>query len=430
MKFNRIILLSLILCSCDNAVEQSSYYDNYPTSNEEILTLNDARLFNASTISHNSHSNSEEYSSYLNKLENFSCKFISQYSDDENFVVSPISLYFPLAINIATCDTETKNEILTALNMSEKEVIDYSKYLFSNLISASSNHQVKLDNSIWIDRNINVKNKCLENLANNFYTSSFYLNIKNDNANSNKLICEYVKQCTNDLIELNNLFSTETLLAIMNTIYFKDTWSAVKEKISLVAKEKFENVDGSISHSDFLLGEYLKGNIQQMNKYTHFYTQTNNGYKLKFIVPNDDYTIKDINLEEAIKTINNITNYQDDNVTYYTNCYFPKFKTETDANLKEILKDKFSISSLFNGDCDFSPLTDDKVHVETIRQNCVIDVNEYGIEAAAVTIEDIVGESIGEGSVVYQTFSVDKSFAYVLTDPNDIILFSGVIYNL
>ena len=167
-----------------------------------------------------------------------------------------------------------------------------------------------------------------------------------------------------------------------------------------------------------------------MNKYTHFYTQTNNGYKLKFIVPNDDYTIKDINLEEAIKTINNITNYQDDNVTYYTNCYFPKFKTETDANLKEILKEKFSISSLFNGDCDFSPLTDDKVHVETIRQNCVIDVNEYGIEAAAVTIEDIVGESIGEGSVVYQTFSVDKSFAYVLTDPNDIILFSGVIYNL
>lgn len=407
-----------------------------PGEGQKPTTFNDVKLHNAANISYNDSENvnKAEYKEFINNLEKFSSSLIFNYSleTSENFVISPLSLYFPLAINIACANNNTKQQILNALNMSEQQVINYSKSLFASIISGSSTHQVSLDNSIWIDNNTQINDNCLKQLANEFYTSSFYLDIKEDNETANKLINEYVKYATNDLLDLNNLLSIDTMVAIMNTLYFKDRWETEKEKLLTVLNESFINIDNTISKTDFLRTEYIEGNIKTFDKYSHFYTLTDNGYKFKFIVPNENYTINDIDLNEAILNINSIDNYyefDDENNYYLTNCYFPKFKIESEIHFKELLSKKYLINDLFTSQCDFSNLTNSEVFVNNIKQNCIIDVNEYGIEAASVTIEEVVEEGIGD-NIIFQTFVVNKSFAYVLTSPDDIILFSGIIYNL
>lgn len=408
----------------------------FPGEGQRPITFNDVKLHNAANVSYNDsiNVNKTEYNAFIDNLEKFSSSLVYNYSleTSENFVVSPLSLYFPLAINIACSNKNTKDQILAALNMSEEQVINYSKSLFAYIISGSLTHQVLLDNSIWIDNNTQINDDCLKQLANEFYTSSFYLDIKEDNETANKLINEYVKYATNDLLDLNNLLSVDTMVAIMNTLYFKDRWETEEEKLITILNESFVNIDNSITKTDFLRTEYIDGNIKTFDKYSHFYTLTDNGYKFKFIVPNDNYTINDIDLNEAILNINSIDDYSefdDQNNYYLTNCYFPKFKTNSEISFKDLLIEKYQISDLFTSQCNFSNLTNSEVFVNNIKQNCIIDVNEYGIEAAAVTIEDVVGEGIAD-NIIFQTFVVNKSFAYVLTTPDDIILFSGIIYNL
>ena len=92
-------------------------------------------MHNAANVSYNDSENvnKAEYKEFINNLEKFSSSLIFNYSleTSENFVISPLSLYFPLAINIACANNNTKQQILNALNMSEQQVINYSKTLFN-----------------------------------------------------------------------------------------------------------------------------------------------------------------------------------------------------------------------------------------------------------------------------------------------------------
>ena len=55
-----------------------------------------------------------------------------------------------------------------------------------------------------------------------------------------------------------------------------------------------------------------------------------------------------------------------------------------------------------------------------------MNVDEKGIEGAAVTVISGDPTSAGRGeNIVYETFLVDRSFAYILEDPYQNILFSG-----
>ena len=44
----------------------------------------------------------------------------------------------------------------------------------------------------------------------------------------------------------------------------------------------------------------------------------------------------------------------------------------------------------------------------------------------------MVGESaiLPEQKEIYETFTLDRSFGFILTDPQDVILFSGIVNNI
>ena len=57
----------------------------------------------------------------------------------------------------------------------------------------------------------------------------------------------------------------------------------------------------------------------------------------------------------------------------------------------------------------------------------MLDVNKKGIEGAAVTIIMIEKASALMEKKVYHDFTLNKNFGYILTDPNDVVLFTGQI---
>lgn len=116
---------------------------------------------------------------------------------------------------------------------------------------------------------------------------------------------------------------------------------------------------------------------------------------------------------------------------HHTRVFFPEYKASFDGNLADILKNDFGINNLFDIDkCDFSNVTDEPLACDGVIHKCSIDVNDKGIEGAAVTVMPMCGTSNSylEGyEEVYHDFIVDRAFGFVITDSYGAVLFSGVV---
>ncbi|MDE6407798.1 MAG: hypothetical protein K2K50_04260, partial [Anaeroplasmataceae bacterium] len=74
-----------------------------------------------------------------------------------------------------------------------------------------------------------------------------------------------------------------------------------------------------------------------------------------------------------------------------------------------------------------SSLFESNVQIKQMKQISSLDVNEKGIQGASATFTQISGSPLPKDC---NDFVVDRSFGFIITDCNNIQLFSGVIYNI
>ena len=395
--------------------------------------------------------NNEEYESFLMNVQEFSHLFseavYESYKEDENFTVSPISVYMALAMTVEATNGSTREEILNALGMSYEEVATFTKNLFSDCNSIYTgqgklgNKVIQgfedLRNSIWVDEDIKFNDNALNSLADKFYTTAYQVPFQRKPKEAAKALQSYIKKQTRGLIDKEYEFSDETIFAIVNTYYLKEIWNEFGNELKFTKNDvRFTNYDNSIDMIKLLTGYYFNGKPYVTEKYSYAATKTNHGFKLKFIIPNDGYTVDDIFNKEVLKEVNDLNNYlatDDERREYnHTRCFFPEFEAEYDGDIKGILKNKMGIESLFNVEyADFSNLIDGRAYIEEVIHQTKLTVNRRGIEGAAVTVELGAGAA-GPGPYVdvYHDFYVNKAFAFIISDSNDTVLFSGVVKNV
>lgn len=386
------------------------------------------------------------YVEFLEKLERFAAKLTYEvYSGGEkqsNVCISPISVYMALALATECAGGETRAEILDAVGVSYDEVISFTKYLyaFSNrefyYRDLLENRQVsafeELANSLWASKAVRLKQSCIDDLATNYHCDLFAAELHTDEGE--KAINSYIKDKTHGIIDGGIDLSPETVITLINTFYLKEVWNTFGDKLTFTDKAyDFKNADGSITSTKLLQGYYFNGQAYEGDGYTSFYTRTEHGFDIKFILPTEGHSLDEVFTEENIYTINNLGDYEsvdDENMLlYHTRVFFPEYKASFDGNLLNILNDRFGIDSLFDVDrCNLSTLTDDPVYFSSVIHKCSLDVNARGIEGAAVTV--MVGDGAagpGEYEDVYQDYIVDRAFGFVISDHFGAVLFSGVV---
>ncbi|MEM6612372.1 MAG: serpin family protein, partial [Cyanobacteria bacterium P01_C01_bin.72] len=107
------------------------------------------------------------------------------------------------------------------------------------------------------------------------------------------------------------------------------------------------------------------------------------------------------------------------------NVSLPKFKLEYETELQNVLA-TLGMSQAFNPtQADFSAMTDIPVAIDTIKHKAVIEVNEEGSEAAAVTS---IGIRITSAIPQEQPFNINinRPFFFAIRDDiTETILFMG-----
>ena len=389
----------------------------------------------------------EEFVAFKSLAENFSAKLVAgmynRSDKDDNLSVAPMSVFMGLSLLSKCASGDTKTELLNALGVSENAIDSYLPTLYRALnveyesvgiASTPTTGLIKTTNSIWIDESVSYKKPCVDMLANNYYCYPYQANFKRKNALANYAVRSFVKEQTKGLINEDFKISDETLFTFINTMYLKALWNVYGDKIP-VTEESYDFVErsGEIEQTKLMKRGFIEGRAFESESYTSFYTTTYNGFKLKFLLPKENYTIDEVFTAENIFEVNSITDYnsidEEKMEQYFTRCFFPEYEAECDENIAQILMEDFGVNALFDwGRCELNELTDENVVCEKVQHITKLTVDRRGIEGAAVTHIPTAGApGPGPYKRVELDFIVDRAFGFIITDKYNTTLFSGVV---
>ncbi|MDE6850559.1 MAG: hypothetical protein K2J54_04450 [Clostridia bacterium] len=387
------------------------------------------------------------YISIKQKADNFAYRFsaaaYSGYDSGKNFSVAPVSVFSALSLAAECSGGQTRSELLSALGVEYADLAENYSKLYRSLdaehISSGGSLEgaLKLANSVWINQGLQYNRSCVQNLSQKYFTYSYSADFTNDNANANRAVRSFVKDKTRGLIDRDFELSPQTVFTLINALYLKDIWNMNGNDLGLTdTSYTFTEYNGNTKELKLLRGYYQAGRVQEFGDYSTFFTKTLNGYKIKFILPKNGRTVGDVFTSENLAEVNGISDYGEvddaEKIIYHTRCLFPEFATSYDKDIVGILKNNFNINALFDSElCDFSAFTESKSYCDKVMHVNTLKVNRKGIEGAAVTVlPSATSPGPGEYAKVYTDFVVDRSFGFILTDPMDTVLFSGVVNDI
>ena len=361
-------------------------------------------------------------------------------AEGENFAVSPVSAYMALSLAAECAAGETREEILSALGVSYETLLADFGDFYRSLNVEYRQGKLLLSNSVWINEREQVFDECVNSLAEKYFCYSYMADFTGDNEGANRAVREFVKERTKGLIDKDFNLKKETAFALINTLYLKDVWG--EEPLPETAETyEFTAADGSVREEKFLRGEYRVGRAYEGEGFTSFYMRTQNGYRLQFMLPADGCSAEDIFTAENLKAVSE-ADYggvdEENKILYHTRCIFPGFSASFNEYIKNLLREEFGVRSLFDPDtCDVTALLSDEKRADEaycpmVRHIAELSVGKKGISAAAATLVPWYGAAGPEAGYedVYADFVVNRSFGFVIYDPNGVTLFSGIVRNI
>lgn len=227
--------------------------------------------------------------------------------------------------------------------------------------------------------------------------------------------------------------SPDTILLLLNAIYFKGKWDEEFDRRDTV-NDTFLNYGSNEIQTEFMQQKWSVKYVE----YTTLASQNvkavelpyqNDSYSMTIIVPQEKDGLKDL------LSSNEVNRETTSILAGVTHAYkskvdvkIPKFKLEQSYDLKPILQ-SMGVSEIFEGG-DLSGIDGThSIQVSGIRHKAVVRVDEEGTEAAAVTVVEAVRAS----AVRWPTleFAADRPFLFLIRDTaNGMILFIGKVEDL
>ena len=390
----------------------------------------------------------QNFSAVQKSANAFAAKFsqavYSDYDGENNLAVSPVSVYMALALASVCTDGDTQAQLLSALDTTGEELLANFAYLYRSLNDDFSSGKISATNSVWLQQGPEFIEECINSLAGDYYCYPYAADFRGDNLNANAALSYFIKEATEGLIDQDFDLDEDTCFALVNTLCLKDAWNTDGDDLPFTEDMTFVREDGSLITKPFLCSYYEHGRAQSGENFSTFFTQTHNGFKIKFILPDDGVRLSDVFTEQTITYVNSLSDYkfvdEEKKEMYYTRCLFPEFEGDYDGDVKNILKSSFGIEDFFvKGECNLSSIlvgsVDDRglpVYCTRVHHTAKLKVNKTGVEGAAVTIivNASEGADVNEYKNVYYDFEVNRDFGYVISDSYGTILFTGTVNNI
>ncbi len=355
-------------------------------------------------------------------------KQISQDSEkDQNILISPLSLSLALGMVTNGAAGETRTEMEQLLG-GEIDTMNAYYYDYVSKLPSSDRAKLEIADSLWIkddQSQIIVPAKFLQ--TNKDYYDAGVFRAPFDDGTV-KDVNDWVSKKTGGMIpELVQEFEPLDIMLLINALYFEADWQR-KYNGYQVNEGTFylnEQLDFTNITALFNASEDEKTEVEYMSSTEDLYVQDENAvgfvkpyaggdYSFVGLLPNDGVTVQDyIDKMDGASLKKLMDSKKEKQGLVFTS--LPKFKYSYEASLNDTLKALGMKKAFDKAEADFTGLNEyGETWIGDVLQKTVIDVNEEGTRAAAVTSVRVVGGGgIPEDAVcVYLT----KPFIYMIVD--------------
>ena len=328
--------------------------------------------------------------------------------------VSPLSLYYALAMAAIGAKGDTQAELMSLLGAEDLDALKTQcGNLYRLLYQDNDVTKLKIANSIWANQMAKLSPAFYETAAQAFYAEAYQRDFAK--GETGKEIGKWIADHTNGTLEPEIKVDPGQLLHLINTVYFYDEWIDSFPE-SGTAPDTFHGASGEIT-VDFMnrtsMGSFAKG-----DGYTKSALGLKGGGQMVFVLPDAGTDAETLyRSPERLEAVLGAEMESYGTVTWK----LPKFTIDASYDCKAPLE-ALGLHAAFTKDADFSGMTDEEAWIDGVLQGTHIAVNEKGVEASAYTDLMFAGSAMPEDKA---EMILDRPFLYAIIQ-EDIPLFIGV----
>ena len=353
---------------------------------------------------------------------------VSSRNEYKNIFISPLSAHIATSMLANGAGGETYSQIVRTLGYDGFSIDDVNsayKTLVTGLRSVDTSTKLEIANALWVEKNFPVSKAFADGLSKNY--DAYVKNLDFSSRDAVKTINKWCSEKTHEMIpDFLKELSPDNVLILMNALYFNGKW---KEKFesSQTAEDKFLTIDSKSVKKEFMhiekdfnYAETEDGKIRMCEL-----PYGNGAFVMDVILPDPDVDFKEF--------IDKMTDEEWKTMFTYRGAHkiqlsLPKFRMEAEYDLRDALVAMGMPLAYQKGKADLKKMCSNDswiLWVDRTIQKTVIEVDENGSEAAAVTAHLIKGvTSAGPGKII--DFNCDHPFMFMIRETTSgAILFMG-----
>lgn len=350
-------------------------------------------------------------------------KELNKEDADKNVTISPLSISTAVSMAYQGANGTTKDAIANALRYKGLDIATVNnsyKELLGYLNQADSKVQIGINNSIWYRDGFTVKDDFLS--VNKDVFNSYIASIDFSKPEAADKINGWISDATKGKISgmINPPIADDLMMYLINAVYFKGQWTNVFS-VESSSPGSFQNTQNTYK------------NVVYMHKRSAGEFGSGTGYKavrlpygdgkiaMYCILPDEGAGINDfINTLDSSKWNAIKQSIKKSNDLELT---LPRFKVEYGTKSLQKALSAMGMDEAFKTSADFSGIAP-KLFMSDVLHKSVVEVNEKGTEAAAVTVVPMNATAIPP--VDHDIFDADRPFVFVIADDKTgTILFMG-----
>jgi len=354
----------------------------------------------------------------------------------KNLVMSPYSISNCLAMIYAGAKNNTEQQMAGTLHytLSQQELHETFGNLGADLVTGNNADnssmyvlKLKIENSGWFQKNYSFLTSYTDILASQHKAELTYVDFINDTENTRQTINQWASDKTQgkipELIPAGAIHEL-TRLVVVTAIYFKGTW-CTPFYASMTTSRPFHLLDGTDKNVPTMQQqgtfEYADTSMLKAVKMYYF------GTLAMVIVAPDSGKFNEVTRQI---TAGGLYSIMHDMKSTLLKLKMPKFHARTNRKINDDLK-TLNMTDVFS--CDLADLSGidanknpEKLYLDFVIHEAVIDVDEKGTEAAAATAAGVAGTGMNPNEPIDCT--IDRPFLFAIYDTNtDAVLFLGSV---
>jgi len=357
----------------------------------------------------------------------FALRLFGQARTDESLVLSPLSITYALGMlnNGATGETQQQiNEVLGGASCSAETINGFCRKMLDASNTLDEKTKVLISDNIYV------------NTASGFHLLPDFVQTAADyydatpesrdfgDGRTRGVINQWANDHTQGMIQeplKEDEFDPMAISYLLNALYFKSEWTLPFDE-DFTQKVYFDRGKATADMmTQFEQFRYAENDLCQSIELPY----GNGAFLMTVFLPRHGKTLDDMLARMTGKEWNAMS-YE----PYQVSLMLPRFETDTDQNLKEIMATLGMPRAFDREDAQFDKFAvneaqpDVPIYIDLMKQVAKIRVNESGTEAAAVTIIGMEAGSAADQK--FAEFIADRPFLYVISERStDAIFFIG-----